>query len=292
MDNVIITVPTLYDGLADFDKLFDIWSQLYGKQLSVILNFQRCSFLSHNATAFLGGLIRMVQYQGGQVGVDWDINREPIKHLTKNGFSQALGLGGGQASATAIPYREDYEQDKVQIEEYLTHGWIGRGWVHVSDLLRDAIVGRTWEVYANAFEHANSQIGVFSCGQYYPHRKMLKLAVVDFGCGIPANVRPFLKDNSLSSGNAIEWALDFGNSTRTGRSGGLGLELLKEFIALNNGKLEVFSLDGYVEVTKQGVKPTVRPKGFVGTLLNISLRCDETYYLFSSETPAVFDVFK
>ncbi len=55
---------------------------------------------------------------------------------------------------------------------YLKTKWLGRGWITVSTRLRDAIVGRVWKIYANAFEHSHSPVGIFSCGQHYPRRKL------------------------------------------------------------------------------------------------------------------------
>jgi hypothetical protein len=90
-------------------------------------------------------------------------------------------------------------QDKEILADYLKTKWLGCGWIHVSPSLQDAIVGRVWEIYANAFEHAQSSIGVFSCGQHYPKMKELKLTVVDFGVGIPSNVRLFMRNTNISA---------------------------------------------------------------------------------------------
>ncbi len=62
------------------------------------------------------------------------------------------------------------------------------------------------EIYANAFEHGRTDIGVFSCGQHYPKLGELKLTVIDFGVGIPRNVRDFLKNSNLPADEALKWA--------------------------------------------------------------------------------------
>jgi hypothetical protein len=93
--------------------------------------------------------------------------------------------------------------DKEDLIHYLKMKWIGRGWVQVSPLLRDVIVGTVWEVYANAFEHSQSEIGVLSCGQHYPKLDLLKLTVLDFSVGIPFNVREFKKNPKIRAENAF-----------------------------------------------------------------------------------------
>jgi hypothetical protein len=79
--------------------------------------------------------------------------------------------------------RCDKERVYAADRKECTYYWIGKGWVHVSDRLRDAIVGRMWEIYNNAFEHSGTPIGGYSCGQYFKTHNNLILSVVDFGQG-------------------------------------------------------------------------------------------------------------
>ena len=118
-----------------------------------------------------------------------------------------------------------------------------------------------WEIYSNAFEHSNTDIGVFSCGQYYRNQNDLVLSVTDFGKGIPRNVRSFLRHKDvdeaqilkLSGADCLKWAFKPGSTTCTGDvPRGLGLDLLKEFVRLNQGKLEVYSNNAYAIVDKDG----------------------------------------
>jgi len=180
------------------------------------------------------------------------------------------------------------------IMDYLTYGWIGRGWLHVSDLLRDAIAGKMWEIYNNAFEHSGTNIGVYSCGQYFQHQNDLILSVVDFGQGIPAEVRSFLirrdpRAEDLSASSCLRWAFTRGMSTSTdGVARGLGLDLLKEFVSINQGKLEVYSNEGYAIIDKDGERYANLGISFEGTLFHITLRCNESLYCFKKETVPSF----
>ena len=164
------------------------------------------------------------------------------------------------------------------IMDYLTYNWIGKGWVQVSPRLRDAIVGRMWEIYNNAFEHSGTQIGVFSCGQYFKGYSDLVLSVVDFGQGIPANVRGFFRQHAgedqvskLSGASCLKWAFQAGNTTKIGEPAGSGLDLLKDFIRVNQGKLEVYSNDGYALINKERERYENRGLSFEGTLFHITL---------------------
>lgn len=287
---VVLNVPTINDDLSDFDKLFDLWNQANDDFLDVAFDFSRCRFLRHNAVAFLGGLTRLIQVRGGIVRFALDTIQRKVKaNLEQNGFFSTLGFGGAPWTGNSIPYREDLRQDKVILDDYLKTNWLGRGWVHVSKMLKDAVVGRVWEIYANAFEHGKSQVGIFSCGQHYPRHHELKLTVVDFGVGIPSNVRLFFKHDpraqSLSAASCLKWAFQRGTTTKpNGTSRGMGLDLLKEFVKLNKGKLEIFSHEGYALIDESHEIFMNRQTFFEGTLVNITLRCDESYYHFASET--------
>ena len=289
MPPLVISVPTLNDGPADFDRLFEIWQQVNDYGVAAEFNFAGCGFLRPNAVAVLGGIARLAQSRAGTVIFNWDTMPGSVRaNLCQNGFARAFGYPCESWAGHSIPFREDRAQDMNGIMDYLTDTWLGRGWVHVSQRLRDAIVGRMWEMYSNAFEHAGSQIGVFSCGQHFRNKNELVLSVADFGQGIAANVRNFLRPDpradQLSAAGCLRWAFQRGTSTRShGTARGLGLDLLKEFIRLNHGKLEVYSNEGYGMIDETGESFSSRATSFEGTVFHITLRCDEKFYMFADE---------
>lgn len=287
MTPIIIEVPTLSGSVVHYDRMFALWGQLNGDGLEVTFHFPNCRFLAQNAVAFLGGLARLVQHRGGSVQFDWDSLDDNIRtNLAQQGFLATFGSPGGPWKGNSIPYREDQTRNVAELMDYLKSKWLGRGWISVSQKLRDAIVGRVWEIYANAFEHSHSSEGIFSCGQHYPKRKQLDLTVVDFGVGIPSNVRVFVHNTSLPAGRALEWAFQAGNTTKpNGMGRGMGLDLLRDFVRLNKGRLEVFSHDGYARIDEKEEKYETRSSTFEGTILNISLQCDDRHYCFVEEVP-------
>ncbi|MDA8240588.1 MAG: ATP-binding protein [Nitrospiraceae bacterium] len=292
MPQKVISIPTLNDRAWDFQQLFNIWSQVNDYREDVLFNFSGCHFLRPNAVAFLGGVARLIEFRMGTVYFDWDTLRDDwVKNtLSQNGFAGAFGSSSSGWSGHSIPYREDSKWDANSIIDYLELYWLGRGWVHVSPRLRDAIIGHVWEIYNNAFEHSGSEIGVFSCGQHFHRKDELLLSVVDFGQGIPAKVRTFLSSDpradQLLAAGCLRWAFQRGNTTKEDEPGGLGLDLLKEFIQLNQGKLEVYSNEGYAIIDRDGERYENRDISFEGTVVHITLRCDEKLYHFKDETPS------
>ena len=294
-----LQVPTINDAPLDFDRLFELWAAAKGCSSDMTFDFSTCSFLRPNAIAFLGGLARLVERRNRRVDFDWNTaNDKILAILRQNGFAGTFGYVSSLGPGSSIPYREDQTETtyatgvKDDIIDYLAYEWLGRGWVHVSHRLRNAIVGVVWEIYDNAFEHATSNIGVFSCGQYFWRLGLLKLAVVDFGVGIPANVREYWRGHpiaeQLTAAQCLRWAFQRGASTKTEITTrrGIGLVLLKEFVNINRGTLEVYSQDGYALIEDGKEKFNNRRKFFEGTLVNITLRCDERYYRLADESPA------
>lgn len=293
MAQQVIQIPTINDAPGDFTRLFSLLNKVKNNYRNVRFDFSQCDFMRPNSVAFLGGLARWIQFQGGTVEFDWKTlptSGLAIKNLCQNGFADAFNYSFPGSDGNSIPYREDKKLEMNSIMDYLTYSWIGKGWVHVSKRLQDAIAGRMWEIYNNAFEHSGTSIGVFSCGQYFPEINELILTVIDFGQGIPEKIRRFAKKDpraqTLPANACLKWAFQRGTTTCiAGVARGLGLDLLKEFIRLNQGKLEVYSNEGYALIDKDGEKYKNRDISFEGTVIHITLCCDEHLYRFSDESP-------
>ncbi|MCL1463387.1 ATP-binding protein [Argonema galeatum] len=283
--SVTLNIPTVNDELKDFDTLFQLWQQVGESCSDVTFDFSKCFFLKPNAVAFLGGLIRFIQSREGKTTINKDTLNNKVKmNLQQNGFMYTFCEDKEPWQGNSVPYREDAKQNKDGLVYYLAEQWLGRDWVQMGQNLRNVIVGRVWEIYANAFEHGRTDIGVFSCGQHYPKLNQLKLTVVDFGVGIPSNVRQFQNKPTLPVDKALEWAFQAGTSTRQGGvAGGVGLDYLKKFVKINRGKLEFFSQDGYVAIDENQEIYQSRQPFFQGTLVNITLQCEEALYILASD---------
>lgn len=290
---LILRIPTLNDDRHDFDQMFALWGQCLGYFQEVRFDFSDCRFLRPNAVAFLGGLARVIESRQGTASFDWgSLSRDSVRaNLQQNGFYHQFSGQTGPWTGNSIPYREDGFQDGNAYADYLSDMWLGRGWVHVSDALKDAIAERVLELYINAFEHSGSGIGVFSCGQHFPKQHQLTLAVVDFGLGIPAAVRDYWQREKpghalglLRASDCLRWAFRRGSTTKPNGTGrGMGLDLLKAFVQRNNGKLEIYSNEGYARIDAQGEHYENLSFAFEGTIAYITLNCDESFYCLASE---------
>jgi len=290
-EKIVLKIPTINDHPCHFQDLFKLWGNANKYSADVEFEFSNCSFLRPNAVAFLGGLARLIESRGGRTIFKWDtIGERILTNLKQCGFAHSFGDKRDHWEGNSIPYREDKNKSEDEFANYLSNLWLGRGWVHVSEKLKDEIVGRMIEIYINAFEHAESNIGVFTCGQHFPKVQTLLLSVIDFGIGISANVRRFSKQQKhllsehLPASSCLKWAFQRGTTTKPNGTGrGLGLDLLKEFVQKNHGKLEVYSHEGYACIDHKHEVYKEIEKYFEGTIFHITLKCDEKIYFLAEE---------
>jgi hypothetical protein len=292
---ISFSVPRIYTASEHYNHLFQIWheiTQLPQANLDISLDFQKCSFLSHNGVAFLGGLAHFIQARGGKITFQWE-TLPPRVHmnLAQNGFLDSFGLEQPPWNGNSIPYRSDLNPTAQDINDYLVHNWLGKGWVNISQGLKHAIASRVKEIYDNAFTHSQSEIGIFSCGQHYPTQKELHLTAIDFGLGIPTKIRSLAQNSHLSSPQALEWAFHSGNSTASqGISRGMGLHILQEFLVKNQGSLKIYSNDGYVSIKHGKIAYSQQKFNFSGTFVNIAFQCNESYYCLASEVASLGNI--
>jgi len=286
---VSLRVPTSNHDPRTYERFFKLYADAMAaadRDSAIELDFTGCIFLHQHAVAFLGGLIRTLQDRGCTIGARLkSINPTVQQNLKKNGFMKAMGLQQVAGGRNTIPFREDAARDDTSYLGYLRDAWLGRGWVNVTDRVADAIANAVWETYTNAFEHGQSKVGVFSCGQFYPTNKEIALAFVDFGMGIPSSVRTVTEASGLGDGEAIDWAFARGNTSKPGNRG-VGLDILRSFVELNRGYMDVVSHRGHLRISETGAQTLIRNHGFPGTVFNITFKADERRYGFKSEIDA------
>jgi hypothetical protein len=288
----LINIPTLTDSDSDCEILFGIARRVRSlKGKDVVFDFSNCMSIMQNTVAVLGGLTKLAQHFGNDVEFAWATLVPKVREaLEISGLMTFLGQETTTMSRTAVPFRHNESLVEDDLVHYLYNSWIGAGRVLLSDPLKDAIIGKVLEIYVNAFDHSHSPVGVFTAGQYYRPKKVLKLSTVDFGVGIPDNVRALgFKDWKKSGAETMRWAFTRGNSTRPERKNlarGLGLDLLREFVKINKGELKIFSHDGQAVIDQLENFRSRDPKQvFPGTLVNITFSCDKIFYRLASEKP-------
>jgi len=206
--------------------------------------------------------------------------------LSKNGF---LSHYGGEKIpdrwGTTIPYRRFDVKDDRYFADYIERELMKRSEIPVmSPGLQKKFRESIFEIFSNAVLHSRTEMGIFSCGQFFPKRNSLDFSVADLGVGIRRNI----KDNAgldLSSIEAINWATEGRNTTKRDRiPGGLGLKLLGEFIDLNDGCIQIVSDTGYWRRVGGKTFTALLTSPFPGTVVSLEINTADTHaYSLASE---------
>ena len=272
-----------YEFLAD---LYRSASTQYDSH--IVLDFSVCQTFDANLAAALGAILDKLLYAGySRIELTYPSSKAVRRVLSRNHFFRVWKV------ATQTEDRENYitfrrfasddsDSFKVYIEEELLKKQ--KFPVH-TELVGHYITENIFEIYANAIMHGETDY-VYACGEYDTKLHTLDMTIVDCGLTIPNNVNAYLlKSNKfvLSPCDAIEWAFKDGNTTKE-NTGGLGLAILKQFIGLNKGCLQIVSGNAFLEFTESGTTSQLLSINFPGTIVNVKFNFDDkNRYLMESE---------
>ena len=206
--------------------------------------------------------------------------------LSKNGFLSHYGrMKVPDHWGTTVSYQRFDVEDDRYFSGYIENEFIHRREMPDMSLgllkkFRESI----FEIFSNAVLHSRTQLGIFSCGQFFPTRNQLAFSVADLGVGMRQNICRHL-GTDLAPEAAIEWATRENNTTkRENIPGGLGLKLLREFIDLNDGCLQIVSDAGYWCRKSQRTTTIRLDHPFPGTVVSVEINtADQNSYSLSSE---------
>ncbi|MEP2771666.1 MAG: hypothetical protein ABJH05_05935 [Fulvivirga sp.] len=102
------------------------------------------------------------------------------------------------------------------------------------------------EIFVNVELHAKTD-RLYTCGQYFPAKNVLKFTLIDMGVGFLHRIKEFTKGQITKDVEAIEWATKPKNSTKDKMfgPGGYGLQDIIEYCQNNNGSIHIVSGSGY-----------------------------------------------
>jgi hypothetical protein len=283
---MMLNIGTIESDCSGFDTIANIATATRGAQFeSIELNFSSCRFFEANMSAPLYAVIARLRDELNDV----TITHVPTRIntiLRKNRFLSLFNQSGlTDTNQTTLPFKIFKLSAGDQFNDYLETYMKGRGIPTMSDVLTKRFRQSLFEIFLNATIHSQSESGIFVCGQFYPNKQRLDFTIADAGIGIRENVRRYTKKPKLNSCKAIKWAMTEGNTTKTGNQpGGLGLKLIKDFIQMNKGKIQVVSRFGYYKFSVKGEFLHKMNHDFPGTCINIEINTDDTsFYCLKSE---------
>lgn len=276
---------TLHCDFDGFSRLCELWEKMSidrGQRIAVDLSSAR--WLDANMSAPLGALLSKASRNLNSVTVT-NVPSNIRSILSKNGFLGNYGYPAiPDTYGTTIAYKRFDPKDDHAFALYIHRHLCGRGMPKMSSALQKKFMESIFEIFSNAVIHSRTALGIYACGQFFPKKDKLDFSTVDLGIGIRENLK-VKRGLTLSATDAIRWAIEGTNTTKTGAvPGGLGLKLLREFIALNRGRLVLVSDRGYWEEQRSQTVARDLPNPFPGTVVNLEFNtADTNEYCLKSE---------
>lgn len=254
---------------------------------NLVINMKELEYIASNQFAVLGCIMDTFVRNGEERTLMLSGVAHHITELIKkNGFCQHFDLEKlPDTNNTVIPYKYFSVDEIEHYERYLLLHLLNRDDLPLmTEDVKNNILDYLLEIFKNVKDHTTSK-RIYTCGQFFPKSSMLYFTMVDAGETIPYNVRTYFeKYNQQPPENTLLWALQEGHTTSDDNGPrGIGLSLIKTFIALNKGCFYIVSGKSIYEITKKGERYFEMESSFPGTIVTLAfnLKDDAVYYMES-----------
>lgn len=222
------------------------------------------SFCGGNLSAALSVVHRQLADQGKGLVFN---NMQPSVQSVLNDAG-LFGPALQRQRPSVIPLTPFNAGESSRFDLFVRKGLEGKGLPKMSKGLEHEFFTGIHELFTNFEIHSQSARGAYVCGQLFPRLGRVELSLVDHGIGIPTKI--IARGYAPTPHSAIAWAMTGTNTTREGDvPGGLGLKVLREFIALNQGELTIASHGGFWKEAggQLDIRPLAHP--FPGTAVTV-----------------------
>ena len=277
----------VYSSYGGYKHLINLHYSL--KDISnhtIVLNFSECIWFEANLTAILAAITDSAKKRGNTIKPT-NLSSKIKDVFQRNQFLRSFGYGKIiDENKTIITLEKFDPREDSRFVQYIRNELLNkRDFPKLSRMAAKKINESIFEVFENARTHGQCEY-IYACGQYYPQNRppRIDFTIVDMGKSIKTNVNQFLKKD-MQGYETIEWAIEYGHTTKTGNiSGGLGLDLILEFIKLNKGKFQIVSADGFWQYSKYHINKSLYDFPFPGTIVNLEFNLDDRdYYRLKEE---------
>jgi hypothetical protein len=283
---VEIPLSTIRSDFEGFTTLVTLAERINLLEYTTIsLDMSEAYWVDANMCAPLGAILYRASRHLNTVRFE-NFSTDVQKILQKNSFLSHYGPSKKRDEwGTTIQYQRFEPKDDRFFGAYIAQHFMKKAIPEMSNALRKKFWESIFELFSNAVIHSETKLGIFTCGQFFPQKDQINFTIADLGIGIPQTLIN-KKELHLNPDDAIAWAMEGRNTTKTGSiPGGLGLKLLRDFIGLNGGRIQVVSYSGYWEQCYDStVEKRILPNKFPGTVVNIEINtADTNSYILSSE---------
>lgn len=248
----------------------------------IFFDFSRLMFIAPEGVVVLCNLIEYLARLGVKVffsGVSFEA--AAIKYLDDSSFfhryiGERVHSRGGQRSTT-MPLQMVHGDQLTNYLYFQLIPWIGRS-VGLTDSSLSVLRASLEEIFHNIRDHSGVDVGC-TFSQHFPMKNEIKVAISDFGEGIPTRVRTKLPD--LDDMASLAKAAEYGFTTKSNvRNRGVGIPTLMQLVTKKNtGTVQINSgnavLNAWRDKKGEMASRSRASDGFYpGTLVQVTLRTD------------------
>lgn len=272
----VLLIETNYQGIDELMKFYDFASQF--TNTSIALDLTSVNHIDANLSALIMALAHKLRYQYK----NWIFVQFPphMNVFFRNGLLSHLQGNGNKNNyednrESTIPLKAFDKEDDDSYCRYLKTEFLGhRSLDNLSRTVKDNLQSHFSEVFTNVALHANPILPIYSCGQYFPEKNVLKFTLIDLGNGFLDKIRLKTNGNVSDDKSAMIWATQNLNTTKDSNfgPGGLGLKELKKYCENNNGSFHICSGSGYVNMIGNKTIENNLKIPLQGSLINLIFR--------------------
>lgn len=290
-----ILIPKIVkNNFAGYKFFIELYYQIHNcRDINYKINFDHTKIFEANLSAVLRAINDSGREQKKIIKIV-NINNVIKDYLVLNRFIDSPDeLINTDFKGMVIPFKKFTIFQDIEFMEYVANELLSKpNFPKHSKMLSKKINTSIFELFENARTHGDCR-NIYTCGQITKDEESTRIdfTIVDMGKTIKTNVNEYLKKN-LSGSEAIDWAMVLGHTTKTGDvSGGLGLDIIFEFIQLNKGRIQIVSSDGYWEYYNNKTIKREFEKPFLGTIANIEVNLDDKKRYKLKEEISLKDIF-
>ncbi len=294
-------IPILNSVSADklgYEFLCELYANMHNvDEGDIVIDFGKCKLFDANLSAVLGAIFDKRQNEGRNIFLFAPQSPGVRRVLSRNKFFEAFDVHTGTEDRDDyIIYKSFGVSDTLAFKQYVDTELIQKPrFPKCTDRAKEKIIESIYEIFANAVSHGGCS-HVYCCGEMHSrnNKNTLDMTIVNLGLSVVDNVNKYMSDRNrpiLASCKALEWAFEEGNTTKQ-ITGGLGLAILKQFIDMNNGQIQMVSGDAMLEIERNNHIETPLNKWFPGTIVTVEFNCDDNKkYLMRDEEHNTSNIF-
>ncbi|WP_339757514.1 hypothetical protein [Algoriphagus aquimarinus] len=269
-------LQNLQSGPTSFRTLIGLYNAF--KKLpssNLLLDLSHIEFIDANLCASLDAIFYLLNKEAGHT---FYIDQNEIKGrfdiFIRNGFikSSTDEVGEINTNSSAVRLTRFTPDSDEKFYEFLVNTLFSNRAFHKMPQIKGDIIDHFCEIFSNIGLHARTTDPVFACGQFYPKKKILKFTLVDLGIGFYEPIGGFLGNEIESPLDAVNWALEEGNTTKIDATGGSGLSRLKSYCE-DRGHVFQIITDGVCWTNGTGIFKHWEVEKFPGTTINLEFSC-------------------